>query len=100
MNTTSKLTNDILDLTLTGDLTGSLDTDQLLCSVDKYFGNVTINCAVDLFGIYYLNSSSIGVLVALLTKFCSCGGEMVLNKLNNIFAVAAIARQRLTIAAS
>jgi anti-sigma B factor antagonist len=116
MNTTSTLDNGILFLTLTGDLIGSPDTQQLLDSVNEYLGDAVTNCAVDLSGIRYLNSTGIGVLVSLLTKFRSRGGEMVLinpadhpkkmlalTKLNNIFIVAddaATARQQLTVAAS
>ena len=116
MNTTSTLDNGILFLTLTGDLIGSPDTQQLLDSVNEYLGEAVTNCAVDLSGIRYINSTGIGVLVSLLTKFRSRGGEMVLinpadhpkkmltlTKLNNIFTVAAdqaAARQQLTVAAS
>jgi anti-sigma B factor antagonist len=116
MNTTSTLDNGILFLTLTGDLIGSSDTDQLLHFVNEYLGETVTNCAVDLSGIRYINSTGIGVLVSLLTKFRSRGGEMVLinpadhpkkmlalTKLNNIFTVAAdqaAARQQLTLAAS
>jgi anti-sigma B factor antagonist len=116
MTTTSTLTDGVLYLTLTGDLIGSPDTQQLLESVNEYLGETVTNCAVDLSGIRYINSTGIGVLVSLLTKFRSRGGEMVLinpadhpkkmlalTKLNNIFTVAAdaaTARQQLTVAAS
>lgn len=116
MTTTSTLTDDVLYLTLIGDLIGSPDTQQLLESVNEYLGDTVISCAVDLSGIRYINSTGIGVLVSLLTKFRSRGGEMVLinpadhpkkmlalTKLNNIFIVAAdqaTARQQLTVAAS
>jgi anti-sigma B factor antagonist len=116
MTTTSTLADGVLYLTLTGDLIGSPDTQQLLDSVNEYLGEAVINCAVDLSGIRYINSTGIGVLVSLLTKFRSRGGEMVLinpadhpkkmlalTKLNNIFTVAAdqaAARQQLTVAAS
>ena len=116
MTTTSTLTNGILYLTLAGDLIGSTDTQQLVASVDAYLDDAVINCAVDLSDIRYINSTGIGVLVALLTKFRSRGGELVLinpadhpkkmlalTKLNNIFTVAAdqaAARQQLTLAAS
>jgi len=116
MTTTSTLADGVLYLTLTGDLIGSPDTQQLLDSVNEYLGEDVTNCAVDLSGIRYINSTGIGVLVSLLTKFRSRGGEMVLinpadhprkmlalTKLNNIFTVAAdqaAARQQLTVAAS
>ena len=116
MNTTSTLDNGILFLALTGDLIGSPDTQRLLDSVNEYLGDAVTNCAVDLSGIRYISSTGIGVLVSLLTKFRSRGGEMVLinpadhpkkmlalTKLSNIFVVAAdqaAARQQLTVAAA
>jgi anti-sigma B factor antagonist len=116
MTTTSKLTDGILHLMLAGDLIGSPDTQQLLTSVNEYLGEAVTNCTVDLSQIRYINSTGIGVLVSLLTKFRSRGGEMILinpadhpkkmlalTKLNNIFIVAAdeaAARYHLTSAAS
>jgi len=116
MTTTSTLTDGILYLSLTGDLIGSPDAQQLLASVNEHLGEDVTNCAVDLSGVRYINSTGIGVLVSLLTKFRSHGGEMVLinpadhpkkmlalTKLTNIFTVAAneaAARQQLLLAAS
>ena len=116
MNSTSTLTDGILYLTLVGDLIGSPDTQQLLQEVNEYLDDNVLNCAVDLSAVRYINSSGIGTLVSLLTKFRSRGGEMVLidpadhprkllslTKLTNIFTVAAdqaAARQQLLLAAS
>jgi len=116
MNSTSTLADGILYVTLAGDLIGSPDTQQLVQSVNEYLNDAVTNCAVDLSAIRYINSTGIGVLVSLLTKFRSRGGEMVLinpadhprkllalTKLTNIFTIAAdqaAARQQLTLAAS
>ncbi len=116
MTTTSTLVNGILYVTLSGDLIGSPDSQQLLHSVNEHLGKSVTNCAVDLSDIRYINSTGIGILVSLLTKFRSRGGEMVLinpaghphkmlalTKLTNIFTIAvdeAAARQQLTPAAS
>ena len=115
MTTTSNVDSGILFVRFTGDLIGSPDTDQLLQSVNAHLGEELNQCAVDLSEIRYINSTGIGVLVSLLTKFRSRGGEMVLinpadhpkkmlaiTKLNNIFTVVAdeaAARQLLTPAA-
>lgn len=115
MITASTLDNNILFLRLTGDLIGSPDTQQLLQIVNKHLGDEVLNCAVDLSEVRYINSTGIGALISLLTKFRSRGGEMVLinpadhpkkmltlTKLNNIFSIAAdeaAARQQLTPAA-
>jgi anti-sigma B factor antagonist len=116
MTTTSTLRDGILFVSLTGDLVGPPDTAALVQVANEYLGADVTNCAVDLSEIRYINSTGIGVLVALLTKFRTRGGEMVLinpaehprkllalTKLNNIFAVAsteAAARQQLLTAAS
>jgi len=115
MTTTSTVQDNILFVHLAGDLIGSPDTQLLLQSVNDHLGDSVTSCAVDLSEIRYINSTGIGILVSLLTKFRSRGGEMVLinpadhpkkmlalTKLNNIFAVAATqeaARQQLTPAA-
>jgi anti-sigma B factor antagonist len=116
MITTSTLAEGILYINLSGDLIGSPDSQQLLSSVNEHLGESITNCAIDLSNIRYINSTGIGILVSLLTKFRSRGGDMVLinpadhprkmlalTKLNNIFTIAAdeaTARQQLTTAAS
>ncbi|TGE12403.1 STAS domain-containing protein [Hymenobacter elongatus] len=101
MKTESTVSNGILHVRLSGDLIGSPDTQQLLQSVDDHLGESVMLCAVDLSGVRYINSTGIGVLVSLLTKFRSRGGELVLinpadhprkmlalTKLNAIFTIA------------
>ncbi len=111
MTSTSTVQNGILFVRLTGDLIGSPDTDQLLLTINGHLDDSVAYCAVDLSAIRYINSTGLGVLVSLLTKFRSRGGEMVLinpgdhpqklltlTKLTNIFAIAAdeaAARQQL-----
>ena len=115
MTTTSTVQDGILFIRLVGDLIGSLDTDLLIKSVNDHLGENIPNCAIDLSEIRYINSTGIGVLVSLLTKFRSRGGELILinpadhpkkmlaiTKLNNIFTVSpdeATARQQLAPAA-
>ena len=101
MTTTSTVQNGILFIRLAGDLIGSPDTDQLLQTVNHHLGEEITHCAIDLSEIRYINSTGIGVLVSLLTKFRSRGGELVLinpaehprkmlalTKLNAIFSIA------------
>jgi anti-sigma B factor antagonist len=101
MKTESTVRNGILHVALSGDLIGSPDTQQLLQSVDEHLGESVMLCAIDLSEVRYINSTGIGVLVSLLTKFRSRGGELVLinpadhpkkmlalTKLNAIFTVA------------
>jgi len=113
---TSTLADGILYLTLAGDFIGGPSAEQLLATAEEQLGAGVINCVADIAGIRYINSMGIGVLISLLTKFRSRGGELVLlnpadhptkmlalTKLNNIFTVAAdqaAARQQLVLAAS
>lgn len=116
MITTSTLRDGILFVSLAGDPVGPLDTAALVKAANEHLGADVVSCAVDLSEIRYINSTGIGVLVSLLTKFRTRGGEMVLinpadhprkllalTKLNNIFAVASVetaARQQILTAAS
>ena len=101
MKTETAVQDGILFVRLSGDLIGSPDTQQLLQSVDQHLGDELRHCAVDLSEVRYINSTGIGVLVSLLTKFRSRGGELVLinpadhprkmlalTKLNSIFSIA------------
>ena len=116
MTITSTFADGILYLTLAGDLLGNPDTQPLLASVTEHLGEAIIHCAIDLSGVRYINSTGIGALVSLLTKFRSRGGELVLinpadqprkmlmlTKLVTVFTIAtneADARRQLLLAAS
>jgi len=95
------LVDNILFARLQGDLIGSPDSQQLVDVVNQSINEAIVLCAVDLANVRFINSSGIGVLVSLLTKFRNRGGEMVLvnpsdhirkllviTKLNAIFTVA------------
>jgi anti-sigma B factor antagonist len=101
MNFTSSVQNNILFLRLQGDLIGSQESQRLLDLVNQHIDDTVILGAVDLSGVRFINSSGIGVLVSLLTKFRNKGGEMILvnpsehirklliiTKLNAIFTIA------------
>jgi anti-sigma B factor antagonist len=101
MKIESNLHDNILYVRLQGDLIGSPDSQQLLDLVNSKLNDSVILCAVDLSKVRFINSSGIGVLVSLLTKFRNRGGELVLinpsehmrklliiTKLNAIFTVA------------
>jgi anti-sigma B factor antagonist len=101
MKTETAVQDGILFVRLSGDLIGNPDTQQLLQSVDQHLGDELRHCAVNLSEVRYINSTGIGVLVSLLTKFRSRGGELVLvnpadhprkmlalTKLNAIFSIA------------
>jgi anti-sigma B factor antagonist len=95
------LEDNMLFARLQGDLIGSPDSQQLVEVVNKNIEESIVLCAVDLSKVRFINSSGIGILVSLLTKFRNRGGEMILinpsehirklliiTKLNAIFTVA------------
>ena len=92
--------DNILIITLKGDLIGENNGLELVNIVNDHLLNNVNRCAVDLSGVRYMNSSGIGVLITLLTKFRNQEGEMILikpsekiekllliTKLNNIFSI-------------
>jgi anti-sigma B factor antagonist len=100
MKLTHSLVDKMLFARLQGDLIGSPDSQQLVEVVNNSINNTVVLCAVDLSNVRFINSSGIGILVSLLTKFRNRGGEMVLinpsehirklliiTKLNAIFTV-------------
>ena len=101
MKLNHSLVDKILFARLQGDLIGSPDSQQLVEVVNQSLSESIILCAIDLSKVRFINSSGIGVLVSLLTKFRNRGGEMILinpsehirklliiTKLNAIFTVA------------
>ena len=102
MNSSSAVEDGILYLRLSGDLLGSPDSQQILQIVNGYLGEAIRFCTIDLSAVRFINSTGIGVLVSVLTKFRNQGGELVLikpseqlqkllliTKLNAIFTIAA-----------
>lgn len=80
MEYTAQVNDNILTLKLQGDLIGEHDGVGLLEIVnDKINASVSL-CAIDLAEVRYMNSSGIGVLITVLTKFRNKGGEVVLVK--------------------
>ncbi|WP_187263271.1 STAS domain-containing protein [Pontibacter beigongshangensis] len=96
-----ELKDDVLFIRLQEDLIAGPLTQQLLAGVDEQVDNNVLLCAIDLSNIRFMDSSGMGVLVSLLTKFRNRGGELVLikpsdhirkllivTKLNAIFTIA------------
>jgi anti-sigma B factor antagonist len=100
MNYTKSISEGVLRLNFTGDLIGEARGDELYEVVHKAIEDGILYCAIDITDVRYINSSGIGVLITLLTKFRNKGGEVVLikpsehvqkllviTKLTNIFKV-------------
>jgi len=91
---------DIIKISLSGDLIGE-ESNDIIKIADDAIAEGLILCVVDISEIRYINSSGIGVLITLLTKFRNKEGEMclikpsenvkkllIITKLNAIFKVA------------
>lgn len=96
----SSIKDNVLKIQLQGDLIGENSGLELVDFVNDKINDLIILCAIDLSGVRYMNSSGIGVLITLLTKFRNKGGEVVLinpsdqikklliiTKLNSIFSI-------------
>ena len=100
MKLESSITENIVYIRLQGDLIGDSDSQLLIDLVNNSIDKTKLLCAVDLSKVRFINSSGIGILISLLTKFRNRGGEMVLinpseqirklliiTKLNSIFTI-------------
>ncbi|MFN3403661.1 MAG: STAS domain-containing protein [Cytophagaceae bacterium] len=96
----SEVKNNILFIALQGDLIGENNGLELVDLVNDKLNESILYCSIDLSQVRYMNSSGIGVLITLLTKFRNKGGEVVLinpseqikklliiTKLNAIFSI-------------
>ncbi len=100
MNFTHEIKNNKLVLSLSGDLIGEDNGASVIEVVADAIQQKVMNCIVDISGLRYINSSGIGVLITILTKFRNKGGEvylmkpsesvqklLVITKLNAIFQI-------------
>jgi anti-sigma B factor antagonist len=96
-----EIVNKVLCLRLEGDLIGENNGPEIMEIAGSALKNGTDKCLINLEAVRYINSSGIGVLITLLTKFRNQGGELVLVnpsehvnklliiiKLRNIFIIA------------
>lgn len=68
----------VLQLSLAGDLIGENSGAEIIGVVSDNLEDGIKSCALDLSGIRYMNSSGIGVMITIMTKFKNRGGEIVL----------------------
>ncbi|HNP96330.1 MAG TPA: STAS domain-containing protein [Cyclobacteriaceae bacterium] len=102
MNFRQEIKTNLLILRIEGDLIGEDNGTQLIEAVNEAVSHKVVTCVVDISELRYINSSGIGVLITILTKFRNKGGEVYLmnpsesvkkllaiTKLNAIFQVVA-----------
>jgi anti-sigma B factor antagonist len=100
MNYTDEIKNDKLVLRLSGDLIGEESGSTILNAVSSAIEGKIMTCVIDISNVRYINSSGIGILITILTKFRNKGGEvylmkpsetvqklLVITKLNSIFQI-------------
>lgn len=96
-----RIDNKILHLSFEGDLIGENNGAELVEVVKDAIDKHVLLCALYISDVRYINSSGIGVLITILTKFRNKGGEVILvnpsehvkklliiTKLNAIFIIA------------
>ena len=100
MKFNSEIKNNALILRLEGDLIGESENSEILGTATDAVQQKIKNCVIDISNLRYINSSGIGILITILTKFRNKGGEvyllkpsesvqklLVITKLNAIFQV-------------
>jgi anti-sigma B factor antagonist len=100
MNFAQEIKSNTLILRIAGDLIGEDNGTQLVGAVNEAVSHQVVTCIIDISGLRYINSSGIGVLITILTKFRNKGGEvylmkpsesvkklLVITKLNAIFQI-------------
>ncbi len=91
----------VLTIALEGDLIGENSGIDLIELVNAQISDGQRLCLIDISKLRYINSSGIGVLITILTKFRNKGGEiclmnpsenvkklLIITKLNAIFLIA------------
>jgi anti-sigma B factor antagonist len=100
MNFAQEIRSKTLILRVSGDLIGEDNGTRLISAVSEALTHQVSTCVIDISELRYINSSGIGVLITVLTKFRNKGGEvylmkpsdavkklLVITKLNAIFQV-------------
>src|SRR6478609_3122091 len=111
MKYSSEVSNETLIIRLDGDLIGENDGTGVLTIATDAIQKKVLKCVIDISKLRYINSSGIGVLITILTKFRNKGGEvyllnpsesvqklLVITKLNAIFQIAKTEEEALSLA--
>jgi anti-sigma B factor antagonist len=100
MNFGQEIKSNTLTLRISGDLIGEEKDSRLFETINEAVGHKLLVCIIDISEVRYINSSGIGLLITILTKFRNKGGEvflmnpseavkklLVITKLNAIFQI-------------
>jgi anti-sigma B factor antagonist len=80
MEFTSEVHNQILFLNFTGNLIGDNPELELMNLIEENLENNIVLCAIDISEVEFINSSGIGLLITILTRFRNKSGEVFLIK--------------------
>ncbi|HQQ96109.1 MAG TPA: STAS domain-containing protein [Cyclobacteriaceae bacterium] len=80
MNFAQEIKSNTLILRITGDLIGEDNGTRMVEAVNEAVSHQVLTCIIDISGLRYINSTGIGVLITILTKFRNKGGEVYLMK--------------------
>jgi len=99
---TSKKDEDLIHVSLEGNLMNKEQIENLLEDLEGYFNNGLKKIVIDLSDVKYMNSTGLSILINIFTKARNRGGEVVLSnipekinelliitKLNSIFNIEA-----------
>ena len=78
MKYTKEIEGNIIRLHFDGDLIGENNGPELVELANEMISKGVSQCLLDISKVRYINSSGIGVLITLLTKFRNKGGELYL----------------------
>lgn len=111
MKFSSEIKKNVLIIRLEGDLIGENDGAAILAKATDAIQDNILKCIIDISKLRYINSSGIGVLITILTKFRNKSGEvflmnpsdsvqklLVITKLNAIFQIAKSEEEAITLA--
>jgi anti-sigma B factor antagonist len=100
MTFTEEFRNNRVIYRIQGDLISEKESAELVQAADAALQQQKNQCVIDISDLRYINSSGIGVLITLLTKFRNRGGDvflinpsesvqklLIITKLNSIFNV-------------
>ncbi|NQZ74847.1 MAG: STAS domain-containing protein [Ekhidna sp.] len=75
-----EITSEVLKLKFEGDLIGENNGPEVVELANDAISSGVKNCLLNISDVRYINSSGIGVLITLLTKFRNQGGELFIIK--------------------
>lgn len=78
MKYTGKIEKNILFVKFESDLLGATDNLELMDYINDAINQGVIKAVIDMSGVKYMNSSGIGVLITIYTKFKNRSGEAVI----------------------